>query len=82
MTIPFEVGDHILYIPPHADGNAHHEDCEIGFVTGIGRSAVYCKFFYPGGCLRTRSNSEACDPKSLKKLSNVKMHLKEVDNVD
>ena len=73
----FEKGDHIIYTPLHANGDISHPDSEIGFITSVEGETAYCRFFYPTGQLRTKANSEACWIKFLKKLSPVKMYLKE-----
>ncbi len=72
-----EKGDHIIYIQPHAKENGTYSDNEIGFVTSVDGETAYCRFFYPNGNLRTKANSEACWTKYIKKISNVKMFIKE-----
>lgn len=52
-------GDQIIYVPPHADGNLTHPDCEQGFVTSTKDNVAFCRYFskfYSG--LRTLANSE------------------------
>jgi len=58
-----ERGDAILYVPSHADGDVHHKDCEVGFVTSVdpARDIAWCRYFhreFPHN-LRTIANSEA-----------------------
>ena len=62
----------VVYIPMHAVGRLDHPDCEEGFITSINRDedgrivTVFCRFWskYHGG-LRTKLNSEGCNPESL-----------------
>ena len=63
----FKIGDNIIYIPTHANGNRKHPDCEHGYVTGKGKTTVFCKFYDKHGRLRTVANSEGCDPSDLLK---------------
>lgn len=63
----FKVGDQVLYIPTHAEGDPSHPDCEEGFVTSVGANgAVFCRYFFPRhGGIRTRANSESTYPDDL-----------------
>jgi hypothetical protein len=63
----FKEGDTIVYIPMHAKGNRNYPDCEHGFVTHVSKiiGTVYCKFYNRDGTLRTKANSEGCNPDDL-----------------
>ena len=57
--------DQVAYVPLHCDGDLRHEDVELGFVTSVNDNAVFCRYFYKSGELRTTANSEGCAPDSL-----------------
>jgi len=61
----FHPKDQVAYVPLHCDGDLHHEDVELGFVTSVNTNAVFCRYFYKSGELRTTANSEGCAPDSL-----------------
>lgn len=51
----FAIGQRVLYIPNHANGDATHEDCERGEVVNIGGDTVFVRFEgsmknWPQGC--------------------------------
>jgi len=58
---PMGVGMQIAYIPLHAEGDLHHEDVELGFVTSSRGSTAFCRYWRKGelGTLRTLANSES-----------------------
>lgn len=58
----FEVGEHVRYIPNHADNDERHTDCENGVVSSITNSTVFVKFFRNG---MTQNTAEGCDPTNL-----------------
>ena len=63
----FERGTQIAYIPNHANGTVLHDDVEFGFVTSSNAGTVFCRYwskYYPGE-LRTKANSEGCNPENL-----------------
>lgn len=58
-----KVKDQVIYVPPQAEGEINHPDCERGFVMKINEmdpTHVFCRFFHkpPGFTLRTTSCSE------------------------
>lgn len=75
----FQPGDQVIYLPPHAKGDPHHEDCERGFVLKVRGEVVFVKYFFKEKALplslqgkdclllRTVSNSEATMPVDLVK---------------
>lgn len=58
----FGVGDHVRYIPNHADGNSNHPDCENGVVSSLTATTVFVRFFRNGMLQHT---AEGCDPDNL-----------------
>lgn len=54
-------GDQIAYIPTHAEGDVAHPDVEFGFVTGVGKLCVFCRYWskFSPGELRTKAGSES-----------------------
>ena len=58
--IEFQIGDQIVYIPQHANGDVTNPDCEYGFVTSTTSTTVFCRFWQKGkpGYLRNLANSE------------------------
>lgn len=65
----FPKGTQVLYIPPHAGGDAAHADVEAGFVLGATKSGHYlCRFWRRDGAgeLRTVANSEMTPADRLK----------------
>ncbi len=44
INIEFGKGDHVLYIPSHANGDAKHKDCQRGVVSSINNSFVFVKY--------------------------------------
>ena len=65
MSTEFKQGTQIIYIPIHADGDIHHQDCQEGFVaheTILPGNAIFCRYWATGAIprrLRTIANSEA-----------------------
>ena len=61
----FKQGQQIIYVPYHAKGDIHHQDCEEGFVsheTILPGDAIFCRFWLKTSeprRLRTVNNSEA-----------------------
>ena len=51
-------GDKVLYVPPHAEGDTSHPDCERGQVTG--ENEIYVFVRYEG-----RKQAAATDPRNL-----------------
>lgn len=52
--VKFEVGDAVLYVPDHANGNEDHPDCERGVVSSIrengnGTQLIWVRFKGPDG---------------------------------
>ena len=58
-------GTQIIYVPTHANGDIHHQDCEAGFVaheTTLPGNAIFCRYWVNGSVprrLRTTAISEA-----------------------
>ena len=45
MSLQFQVGDRVVYVPHRANGDRNHKDCERGVVFRIGDDGnVYVKF--------------------------------------
>lgn len=67
----FNVGDEIVYVPDHAEGDPKHPDCEHGFITAVypeDRVAM-CRFFRRGTYeLRTVSNGERAAFRNLMRV--------------
>jgi len=68
-------GNHVLYIPNHANGDRNHPDCEEGFITSIkklwGRKEfAWCRYWsrIDPTRLRTTSCSEMTPMQNLVKL--------------
>ncbi|MBA7471384.1 hypothetical protein ES707_06690 [subsurface metagenome] len=40
----FKKGDRVKYIPPHAEGDPNHEDCETGVVSSINDFYVFVRY--------------------------------------
>ena len=40
----FNVGDRVLYIPLHANGDRNHPDCEVGVVTSKNDYFVFVRY--------------------------------------
>ena len=55
----FKVGEHVIYVPNHADDNFTHPDCEHGVVTSINKIYVFVKFD------PSKDYGIACDPSNL-----------------
>ncbi len=53
----FEAGEHVRWVPEHANGNVNHPDCENGIVTSTNDKYVFVRF--------TGSTSQACNPAQL-----------------
>ncbi len=55
-------GTQIIFVPGHVDGDTEHEDCQIGFVTGLGpdEDSVFCRYWSKSdpNDLRTKAGSE------------------------
>ena len=52
-------GVQIIYIPNHANGDANHPDCEMGFITLITDKGAFCRYWRKDlSELRTKANSE------------------------
>lgn len=76
-------GDQVIRIPPHANGNADHPDCELGFVTSnmVKADSAFVTYFNRNmlvlslqrqptlADVRSRSASE------LTPIANLKLHL-------
>lgn len=58
--MPLKRGTQIVYVPPHAHGDIHHQDCETGFVVSVRGHAAFCRYWQriPPCDLRTKANSE------------------------
>jgi hypothetical protein len=40
----FDHGDHVLYIPVHANGDTKHKDCQYGVVSSKNDKCVFVKY--------------------------------------
>lgn len=69
----FARGDQIMYIPDHANGDVHHKDVELGFITSMTPSgeAAFCRYFHKHNHfeLRTTANSESTPLRCLRKIT-------------
>jgi len=66
----FKMGDIVVYVPTHAEGNSGHPDCEEGFITSVdeeGKTAMVRFWSKSDGMrtLRTTANGERCDLANL-----------------
>lgn len=57
----FAPGQRVKYVPAHAYGDHHHEDCETGNVEKVTDAGVFVRFDYPV----RRSWPQLCDPGTL-----------------
>lgn len=69
-TESFRVGERVVYIPGHAEGDISHPDCECGKVSSTNEKFVFVrfdqhvkKFGWDG------ATSQACDPSDLKHIA-------------
>jgi hypothetical protein len=53
-----DIGSPVTYIPPHADGDASHPDCERGVISSYNESYIFVRFNSPNG--------QACSPDRLR----------------
>jgi len=44
MTSNFKKGDHVTYVPTHAQGNTGHPDCTQGVVSSVNDTFVFVKY--------------------------------------
>jgi hypothetical protein len=44
MTGNFKTGDHVTYVPSHAQGNLTHADCQQGVVSSVNDEWVFVKY--------------------------------------
>jgi hypothetical protein len=63
-TADFKEGKNVVYIPPHAQGDINHKDCEIGVVSSVNEKFVYVKYVRNSILQQT---SQATNPKDLRK---------------
>lgn len=59
----FKVGDRVLYVPNHANGDAKHPDCERGIVSSTNEVNVFVRYTQRGGDLSV--NGQATSPENL-----------------
>lgn len=62
-TTDFTPWDRVRFIPPHANGNPKHKDCENGLVKDRNETFVFVVF-----CNRTgtpETHAKACKPQHL-----------------
>jgi hypothetical protein len=43
-----EVGDRVIYVPRHADGDINHPDCEYGIVKEIALNGIFVNYVRKG----------------------------------
>ena len=53
-----DIGSPVTYIPPHANGDASHPDCERGHISSYNESYVFVRFNAPNG--------QACKTENLR----------------
>jgi hypothetical protein len=51
-----QVGDLIVYIPTHADGDIFHKACEVGVVTSLTDKRIFAKYYKFGIILNTTAH--------------------------
>ncbi len=64
----FVHGDKVTYIPGHAHGDPHHEDCESGVVSSVNDHTVFVKYDCLLGCAITGNEpwtAKGTNPKDL-----------------
>ena len=44
MPEDFSKGDHVRYVPRHADGDQNHKDCQNGVVSSTNEKWVFVKY--------------------------------------
>lgn len=49
----FQVGELVVYIPPHADDDPKHPDCEYGIVSSVNDKFVFIKVYRTKYRIRT-----------------------------
>ena len=53
-----DIGSPVTYIPPHANGDASHPDCDRGHISSFNDTYVFVRFNAPNG--------QACNPDQLR----------------
>lgn len=62
----FRPGEEVVYIPPHANNDMFHKDCEFGVVTSIGRiNTVFVKFYQGRHAQAADFTSKSCKKENL-----------------
>lgn len=62
----FMPGDHVAYIPDHADSDIRHKDVQFGIVSSVGPKFVFVRFFPQIILLGFRETTgQACKPEQL-----------------
>lgn len=59
LEAQWPVGTKVKYVPNHAFGDAHHPDCEAGYVSSVNHLYVFVRF------KANRLSGQACDPATL-----------------
>ena len=61
-------GVQVIYVPPHANGDINHHDCEHGFISTWTTSIVFCRFWLKG-TYTAFDYGESCEKPSLRTTS-------------
>jgi hypothetical protein len=63
----FQVGQRVIHVPDHANGDTEHIACEHGTVSSLSEQYVFVKFDEQTNKLGWHgANSQACDPNDLR----------------
>lgn len=57
-----DVGDRVIYIPTHAEGNINHPDCEYGTISSWNDTYIFVKYVKNG---IPQMTAQATDPRDL-----------------
>jgi hypothetical protein len=57
-----EIGDRVIYVPTHAEGNLNHLDCEYGTVSSWNDKFIFVKYVRNG---IPQMTAQATDPRDL-----------------
>jgi len=57
-----EIGDRVIYVPTHANGDINHPDCEYGIVKSWNKKAIFVNYVRNG---IPQMTAEATNPRDL-----------------
>ena len=57
-----EIGDRVIYVPTHAEGNINHEDCEYGIIKSWNNKFIFVNYVRNG---IPQMTAQATDPRDL-----------------